>query len=516
MNKLDFLRRLDRELSALDRSERKELLAFYEERFYTGTIYENKTEEEVIAELESPEAIARNILSEYGISTKQTRKQVHEKVDNNLNEMRQSAPVKKESAIRTGQVVALVIVDLFILSWAIPTLFSVVVSIGGSLFSYVGILGFLSAGTTYDTMIFWFLTGAYILLFLFFLAVLEFFIWAVKRTIIWHMKVFKYKKVNDWNKRLSKVSVEGWFKRHKFLRFIKNMSGLAAIILITYTGFYLYSNYDEIHELYIDQEQLTEVYTLEVTDDISSLFEWEIMTDIDDMKIEVKPTSGNEIIITRNYYEGEGVFTVEFNEDLDELTIIHDEPTQIFNTINSFEDLIQLLNNDTLVIEVPEDLLLDVVDIKVSNGEVDFSGIDARSITVIGSNGAVNLDSVNSDTVIIKSSNAYLSVKDSSGLSLTLETGNGKIMVRESSFNNYNLDTSNGRIELSNLNLEFKDGVELDADTSNGKVILKDVYVATVDLKTSNGDIEYFNDDETFNVDFTRKTSNGQITTNVN
>jgi uncharacterized membrane protein len=32
MNKADFLRKLDRELSVLDKEERKEILSFYEER----------------------------------------------------------------------------------------------------------------------------------------------------------------------------------------------------------------------------------------------------------------------------------------------------------------------------------------------------------------------------------------------------------------------------------------------------------------------------------------------------
>ena len=70
MNKNDFLRRLDSELGVLDKEERKELLDFYEERFYSGKIYEHKTEEEIIADLESPEVIARNILAEYGVSPK--------------------------------------------------------------------------------------------------------------------------------------------------------------------------------------------------------------------------------------------------------------------------------------------------------------------------------------------------------------------------------------------------------------------------------------------------------------
>jgi uncharacterized membrane protein len=87
MNKLDFLRKLDKYLEVLDREERREILSFYEERFYTGTIYENKTEEEVIAELESPEAIARNVLAEYGASPKYVKTKAERNTNSNFGQI---------------------------------------------------------------------------------------------------------------------------------------------------------------------------------------------------------------------------------------------------------------------------------------------------------------------------------------------------------------------------------------------------------------------------------------------
>ena len=209
MNKYDFLRKLDRELSPLDRVERKELLDFYEERFYNGTIYENKTEEQVIAELESPEQIARNILIEYGISPRAVKNReayINKEKENSSNGEEHN--VFKEKRFNLAELIVLICVDLFVLSWLIPTLFSVVVSLAGSLLSYIGVVGLLvGPSTLYDQHMFLFATGIYIFLFLFMLVILELFIWVLKKSFLYHMKVFKYKKYADLNKKLSKIII---------------------------------------------------------------------------------------------------------------------------------------------------------------------------------------------------------------------------------------------------------------------------------------------------------------------
>lgn len=547
MNKLDFLRRLDRELSALDQTERRELLAFYEERFYNGTIYENKTEEEVIAELESPEVIARNILSEYGITQREYRtyrdeykeqprvqRRVEERPrpqrgpvpqrpnnNNNYNrreEYNDPRPVTRDRGINTGSLVALIIVDLFILSWALPSLFSVTVSLVGSLFSYIGVFAFLNGGTQYDIMIFWFLTGAFILLFLFTLVVLEFFLWTCRKAILWHMKVLRFKKVNTWNKRLSRVGVEAWFKRHKFLRFIKNISGIAAIFIMAYSGFYLYAHYDEINELYIQQETLTDVERIDVSEAIDLDEAWEIIGDIDNSDVIIIPTTGTEIIVTRVYAETEGVeYSVNTAPAERQLYVNQDYPNQIFNFSISIQDIFRLISKDEITIEVPQELLLNNVKVKSSNGEFYLNSVNTEMLMIEGSNGKMTINDSVVGRVRLVSSNADMVVKNvHSDDKLTVITSNGRITVRDSEFSEYDLDTSNGKIILENLNVEHQDGVRLHAESSNGKLTLNEVYIATVDVHTSNGDIEYYNEDQTFNVEFTRDTSNGEVSTNVN
>ncbi len=67
MNKKEFFRKLERKLKPLNKEESKEIIEFYEERFEEGE-RDNKMEEEIIKELETPEQIAKNVLDRYEIS----------------------------------------------------------------------------------------------------------------------------------------------------------------------------------------------------------------------------------------------------------------------------------------------------------------------------------------------------------------------------------------------------------------------------------------------------------------
>ena len=66
MTKKEFLRRLKRGLSPLDRYERQRISDYYAEMI-DDRIECGKTEEEAVEEIGSPETIARNTLSEAGI-----------------------------------------------------------------------------------------------------------------------------------------------------------------------------------------------------------------------------------------------------------------------------------------------------------------------------------------------------------------------------------------------------------------------------------------------------------------
>ena len=150
---------------------------------------------------------------------------------------------------------------------------------------------------------------------------------------------------------------------------------------------------------------------------------------------------------------------------------------------------------------------------------MDLEDVTSLNIAVHTSNGAINVENVTvEDDLDLRTTNGQISVVETHatlGGTLTADTSNGKVTVRNISFNMISLDTSNGKIIVEEVNLDKRTGTSLIVDTSNGSIRLDEVYVSVVDLDTSNGDISYNNEDLTYSVDLTTKTSNGNITGNV-
>jgi len=500
MNKADFLRKLDRELSVLDQEERKEILSFYEERFYTGTNYENKTELDIINELENPEIIAKNVLEEYGVSPKFVKNKE-----------------ERYSNVSMTRLVWLIIFDLLVASWLIPTLYGVVISLFTSLISYIGVLSLLVGEvTTMDLMLFGFTTGGYILLFLLALVVLELTIWVTKKIVMYHLNVFKIKNREKIAKKLNKFSVDEWFKKHKLLNTLKSLSFIGSIVLMVFTGFYLFTGDESIFDVYGNQPQLTIINQEDLSQDILDGSAWDIETDFGSMEVEVYAVTGDEITITHTYTEDRN-YNIVVDDELNKITITNDKEDNF--VIFNLEQLLSLFNGgDKVVIEVPEYLLLDYVNIESSNGRVQIRNLSINEIGIVTLNGAISLDTitVNGD-ISAKTSNGDVKVKHIIGqYDLDVSTSNGRIILDDLEMRNYDLHTSNGKIIVDNLNIVSYDGITLYARTSNGAIDMNEVYVADIDIKTTNGDIDFYNTDTSFLPDsYEKDTSNGTINSNV-
>ncbi len=502
MNKLDFLRKLDKYLEVLDREERREILSFYEERFYTGTIYENKTEEEVIAELESPEAIARNVLAEYGASPKYVKTKAERNTNSNV-----------------GQIVLLLIFDALVVSWLVPALFGVMVSLFGSVLTYVTAFPLiLGERSTVDEFVFFFMTGGYVLLFLFALVVLEAFLWVCKKLIIWHLNVFKIGKRDKVIKAISHISVEKWFKNHPKLKTLKNLLLVASLVSIVYTGYWLINHNDWVRAEYQTDTVIDEVLTEDFTSEITDLDEWVLITDLENMEIEVVLVDSPNFVIKHTSLE-EDHFEYEFDKTENTLTIENDYPN--FGFVWGIEELFRYVDGqqNRVVLEVPKNLVLNTLELSTSNAVIKANSLHADQIALTTSNARIILNDVEVDDVLnLKTSNADIILRriTSNDGSLLADTSNGAIDIEEALFNTYDLESSNGRIEVSNLNVENQDGVSLKAKTSNSRIDLENVYVDVVDLDTSNGAIDYYNDDTSYHPSsFTKDTSNANISTNV-
>jgi uncharacterized membrane protein len=502
MSKIEFLNALDKELSVLSKEERREIIAFYEERFYTGTMYENRTEEEILAELESPRKIAKNVLEEYGVSKRYVK-----------NEK------ERYSNVSVVKVILLIAFDVFVVTWLIPTLYGVVVSLFTALFSYVGVVP-LAIGTVskYDAYVFAFLTAGYVLMFLFALVVLEAAFYVTKKTIILHLNVFKMNKREVWIKRLSKLSVDRWFKRHRFFKTIKNLALIGAIVTIVYTGFWLFNNQEDVLAYYEYDEIQTDVYELDVSDDIAGLETWMIETDFEWMDVELTISDDDSIHVYHQYNELDD-FTISIDDDTNTITVEQDYQDDwfSFNVVDAF----RWFRNKKLVrIEVPSDLLIESADIKTISGDVDLDNVDLESLTIQMTNGTVSLQSISvQDDIDIFNTNGNISVRDTESSNqgvLSITNSNGRISVKRVVFDEIEIDNTNGDIIINDLNVTLQNASSVTVNTTNGRIDLLNVYAAVVTCDSTNGDIDYFNDDESFEViSFDADTTNGRVSTNT-
>jgi len=505
MNKLDFLRRLDKELSVLDREERKEILGFYEERFYSGTIYENKTEAEVIAELERPEEIARNVLEEYGASPKFVK-------------------VKEErySNVSTVKAVLLIAFDVLIASSVIPSLYAAAVAILGSSFTWFTTLGLMMGErSAVDEYTFAFATGAFILLFLFGLVVLEAALWLTRTLIKWHLNVFKIKNRDKTFKKLSHLSLDSWFKKHRRARRIKNFASVAAIVAIVISGYWIFNHYDWVQAEYGRGEIISDVVTEDFESEILNLEEWNIDTDLENIDIEVVLVSGDDVVIKHTYYEDDD-FAYDFDYENNVITITNDTDTNIQFFWNP-TDLFTIFSEEIEIrIEIPSDLVLDEMILSTSNANVDVVNVDSNILDIDTSNsnvtvtnaeftGDVNITTSNakidfsnivvSDDVDLRTSNGKIEVNNVEVIgtgSLLASTSNNGVYISNTNFDLYDIDNSNGLVRLQDLNSIASDGSTLIVKTSNGSIKLEDVYINDIEAETSNGDIDFTNSDTSY------------------
>jgi hypothetical protein len=325
--------------------------------------------------------------------------------------------------------------------------------------------------------------------------------------------------------------VEAWFKKHRFVRFIKNTAGVAAVILIVFGGIFIFNNYDDIYNTYISDKIVYQEHTFDSTS--TTFSEWDIDVTAENVSVKLIETSGSDFIISRNYVEKEGE-TYEVTLEGNDITVLHDAPLQI-NFWFNIDDLADLFVKDEIIIELPQGVLVEDVKIRTtnarveinsltadlllvetSNAQIDVSGTVLDEMSLDSSNGSITIqDVIVSDSAIIDTSNAQVKVKYSEIEHIEVDTSNGKIILTNVLSDYMNLDTSNANVSIEGVTTTSSDAT-LIIDTSNGSVDLEDVYIHTVTIETTNGSIDFYNDDTSFDIDVTHSTSNGSYEGNVN
>jgi uncharacterized membrane protein len=503
-----FLKELESYLAALNKEERDEILRFYEERFHTSMVYEGKSEEEILDELESPRQIARNVLEEYGYSTriKQAPTVDTPKYEKNI---------KNNDDLSVWRVVWLVLFDVLLLSAIVGMLFGLFFGLGG------GLIGFMFA-----TLIYPLTEGGYESIYLFLLAIgvsylwfllllwiydliVGFFTWLVR----WHLDVLKFKKASSVTKTMKKFQFSGYFKRNPALRRLKSLVSFMVVIMIIFSGFMVVTttggfNFDRYNQNRVEVEEL-----VDLTETINDESPWRIKTDIDHGAVKIIRTNSAIIRI-----HGEQLEDYPYEISIDESGKVIEVLNQLPQTRFSFSLLFAFIGETPLItIEIPNDLIIESIDMKGTNGYLDVNGFDVDSLTTRTTNGLIRLTNVNVvGTIDIMSTNGEFRFVNVTASTILAETTNGRIIFEDVEALNYTLKSTNGEIRLTRLNVTSKNGLALNATTTNGRVDLSEVYVKDVTLRTTNGNINYNNTDLTFVLDrLSTSTTNGSVNSNV-
>lgn len=488
-----FMNRLESYLSTLSEEERREILDFYEERFHTGKLYEGKSEEEIVSELEAPEDIARNVLREYG---KPFDARAHYNTGG-------------DGSLRIGSLVGVVLFDVFVVSWFVPALFSVIVAFIAAL-GAVAVSLVVTPLTTGEGSVAILLVGAGLLFFgvLLVLWLYDMLVSFIAWLLEWHLNALRL-GFKDWPRQIRKLRVQHFLKKRPGTNKLKNKLKFIALLLVVAGGAYQLVNYNTLS--FSTGSRALENETTEET--VSDFQGWDVSGSMDVGDVTFHTHELDSIRVESNLPE-EADVTIAIDEETRTLTLDNDLSLFSFNIGNLFH----VFSDDMYVdVYLPEDLELSQVDIEQLNGDIliknhALDGLDIRSV-----NGDVSAENIISDSPLhLATTNGNVSVLSSTAAELNTSSSNGRIDIRQGTFDDLDVSTTNGKIVIQNINDADATDTVLRAKTTNGNIEFSNVYVNTVTMESTNGSLTYENDDTDFEVgSLDYSTTNGRTTIRV-
>ncbi len=470
MNRKQFIASLSRQLSQLSLIERKEIISFYEDRF-NNAIYEGKSEEDVILELESPEEISKNVLTEYGIERKYS-----------------------ERKVEATSILGILFFDLFVSSWLLPVIIAVPASLSLSWFSYF---------FTFEVFFkysFGVAMGAFLISTGVFMVYLVFIVYLViisAKLVIsifnWHVRVFTGDRYLNLIDKLNNFS---FFEQLAKIRITHKVLGLIFVIglAVTFTSTIVWRG------IAPDTKEIET--TLQISEyDVNNLDNYNLTTDLNNSSVEVKYGLSDKVVVT---FHNTDDADIEYTETTNGLIIQDKSVTRWFDNTSAVDWLITLMQNDfnytgsSMVIEVPIGMTFSELDFETSNGEIVIDEITGSLISAYSTNGEITISDINASI-------------------LSIAAVNGEITVTDLFATEVFIESVNGSISIDNLNTPENDGEVLIITLVNGEINVVNTYLLDVTLEAVNGDIEYYNDDNSYILDYLEMTTvNGQTQSNAN
>ncbi len=400
----------------------------------------------------------------------------------------------------------LILFDFFTVSVLVPVFFGLLFGLAGGWLGFV--IGFSSVSSLFVVLAY---AGVTILWFLLLLWLYDLVVGFAAWLLRWHFNVFSIKQGPKIVKRIRQLRVAYYLRKRPAVARAKNLLAFLAVIgmFVGGIGSFVTVGMPMIGR---ELEEQSEVFT--VSDDIMNELAWQIdITNLDYGYVEIVTSNIEDIRIVSHE-----------NEDYP-VTIIIDETNRTISVENNASSprvsvffLWNLLfQSPGVVIEVPEDMIMESIDVDIRHGNVSIENVQTTRIDIETSNGTVVLRNLVVETDInVNTKNGRIEALNVVSQSLNAQSSNGIVLLERLTIDQVDVQTSNGRIEVRMMHRSDSPGSSLNVVTSNGRIEIEDVYFNRVDGRTSNGDIKYYNEDTSFRLDRLRlSTTNGDIEKNV-
>lgn len=451
MTRKQFINQLSYHLSQLSVEERNEIISFYEDRF-NNAIFEGKTEEDIILELETPEDIAKNVLAEYGI-----QKRV------------------REQKVEPASIIGILFFDLLIASWLIPVLASVSGAIALSWFSFFGtfrVFADYSFGIALASFVIAAAGYAVYLVFIVYFAAVS--IKLILMIFTWHVKVFTGNRNTMLIDRLERFSL---FEQLAKIKITHKLLGIIAVagLIVGFAGTSIWRATSKPAE---SIEGVLEVYEFDVND----LDNYTLSTSLSNAAVDIEYGTTDQVVVR---HQNNSDADIKYTELTNGLRIVDNTRNDFWDNVSGMNFFISFLNKDYsfnpdhMTIVIPQGMNFSELEIHTANGKIDIENVEATILDIQTVNGEVTVDEVDAE-------------------SAKLVTTNGQITVTDLFASTMYVEGVNGEINLVDINTPDNDGTSIDVVLVNGTVDMEDVYFKTVEAATVNGDVNYFNDDKTY------------------
>lgn len=471
MTQKEYLLELEQEIELLDVEIAEEVLDHYLARFRDASRYENKTDEEVIAELGTPRQLAKRIYESYGIK----------------DSVWTSA---REAKLNISQVLLVLAFDLFIASWMIPLMIFLVLTGFASFITFPFVITALPGLVIQDAVLVVILAiGAYSLLLLFAIGLAELGVLLIKNILILNFRILTPQN-RTTTRLLKNLSLFAWMRQVKLGRNIFINLGMIGLTLVSVSFLFLLNTGTQVGDIFGVQPEITQI----ITEDLQPLIESDEIHNVviqignADVRLITNPTS--QMTITRDFNLQDG-YRYAYNESNKTLFIT--------TTSEVIDEGFFRTYDASYTISLPEQLFLGVVTIRVTSANVDIEGVTADDISVTQETGEVFMYDITTVETEIYGTNSIVRVLDSyiqvatiqvdrgfvhldrlndiisDGLFMTVASNEAIIDVEDSYFRNYDLASISSDIFLQNTNLIYQP-LSLRVTSVDGTITINELY----------------------------------------